>query len=534
MENLIISDLQNGKKYSNNNHVNNNHLNNNHYSNKITANNYILEVIEDDAMLKELTEYSINYAHSIGFVGLLSDQKKLIDLTVVPPMTLLPSPFPMELFQKATSVQSTLNELYFLISLDYDFLIEAYREVVKADKWVARQVEMMKRVHAEGIRQKFVLQVQRADYMTHCDDSQKIELKQIEVNFGPGGVGFAPKVSKFHKKMIEKVENLHGCTPQSMSEAALPKGQKIAEALFQAWKLFGDAKAIVVLVFDSSLFPIQHHEQVQFVQFELEKLAKIDGSNLNVSKMTLEECADMMYLDESDYSLIVGENKRVAVVYMVYGYLPEHYISEKEWNCQLNMERSTAIISPNIRSQLSGTKKVQQLLAKPNMLEKFLADRPKKIAELRSTFTGIWSLEENDSFTQALINDAINSPQNYVLKALRDDGVGNFFDEKLAEMLQTMQVQERSAFILQKKIRPIAVKNYLKRPFHPAKLESVANELGVFGTFLGTYDGEVLFNHVDGHFIKTKAHNSNQGGICEGSGVIDSALLFPEAQFQKA
>jgi len=49
----------------------------------------------------------------------------------------------------------------------------------------------------------------------------------------------------------------------------------------------------------------------------------------------------------------------------------------------LNMERSTAIISPNIRSQLSGTKKVQQLLAKPGMLERFLADRPKKIAELR-------------------------------------------------------------------------------------------------------------------------------------------------------
>ena len=47
------------------------------------------------------------------------------------------------------------------------------------------------------------------------------------------------------------------------------------------------------------------------------------------------------------------------------------------------MERSSAIISPNIRSQLSGTKKVQQLLAKPNMLERFLSDRPKKIAELR-------------------------------------------------------------------------------------------------------------------------------------------------------
>ena len=53
--------------------------------------------------------------------------------------------------------------------------------------------------------------------------------------------------------MIEKVENLHGCTPNAISEAALPKAKKIAEALFQAWKVFGDAKAIVVLVFDSVL-----------------------------------------------------------------------------------------------------------------------------------------------------------------------------------------------------------------------------------------------------------------------------------------
>ncbi|KAF7631150.1 Glutathione synthetase [Meloidogyne graminicola] len=528
MEELILAEI-NCKKYDKKNFNNINF----HYNKKTIANNYVLEAIENDENLKELTDYSVNYAHTIGFVGLLCDHKQFTDLSVVPPMTLLPSPFPMELFQKAISVQTTLNELYFRISLDYEFLIEAYRDVVKADKWVARQVEMLKTVHADGIRQKYVLQVLRADYMTHCENNQNIELKQIEINMGPGGVGFAPKISKLHRKMLDKVESLQGCSLTSMSEAAIPQGQKIAEALFQAWKLFGDPKAIVVLVFDSKLFPIQHHEQVQFVQFDLEKLANNEGLNIIVSKMTIEECADRMYLEKSDYSLMVKDDKRVAVVYMVYGYSPEHYISEKEWNCQLDMERSTAIISPNIRSQLSGTKKVQQLLAKPNVLERFLKNRPKQIDELKSTFTGIWSLEGNDSQTQALVNDAIEHPQNYVLKALRDDGVGNFFDESISEMLQTMPIQERSAFILQKKIRPITVKNYLKRPFHSAKLENVTNELGVFGTFLGTYDGQVLLNNVDGHFIKTKTYNSNQGGIGEGSGVIDSALLFPEKQFLK-
>jgi len=34
-----------------------------------------------------------------------------------------------------------------------------------------------------------------------------------------------------------------------------------------------------------------------------------------------------MHLNDSDYSLMIGESRRVAVVYMVYGYLPEHYTS---------------------------------------------------------------------------------------------------------------------------------------------------------------------------------------------------------------
>jgi hypothetical protein len=63
-----------------------------------------------------------------------------------------------------------------------------------------------------------------------------------------------------------------------------------------------------------------------------------------------------------------------------------------------------------------------------------------------------------DPATEALVSDAIEHPQNYVLKALRDDGIGNFFDEELSQMLKAMSKQERSAFILQQKIRPIIVK----------------------------------------------------------------------------
>uniref|UniRef100_A0A915MAS9 Uncharacterized protein n=1 Tax=Meloidogyne javanica TaxID=6303 RepID=A0A915MAS9_MELJA len=70
---------------------------------------------------------------------------------ITPPIALMPSPFPAELFEKAKAVQETLSELYFRISLDHDFLVYAYRDVVKADKWIAKQIELMEMVKKDGI-----------------------------------------------------------------------------------------------------------------------------------------------------------------------------------------------------------------------------------------------------------------------------------------------------------------------------------------------------------------------------------------------
>jgi len=55
------------------------------------------------------------------------------------------------------------------------------------------------------------------------------------------------------------------------------------------------------------------------------------------------------------------------------------------------MERSTAIKSPSIYYHLAGTKKVQQSLAKPGVLEKFLT--PAQTSVVKEIFTGLYSLD---------------------------------------------------------------------------------------------------------------------------------------------
>lgn len=66
----------------------------------------------------------------------------------------------------------------------------------------------------------------------------------------------------------------------------------------------------------------------------------------------------------------------------------------QNWEARLLLERSRAVKCPDIATQLAGTKKVQQELSRPGMLEKLLPGHPEAIARIRATFAGLYSLDE--------------------------------------------------------------------------------------------------------------------------------------------
>lgn len=105
---------------------------------------------------------------------------KPLDLAVVWPTGLLPSPFPAELFDQALETQQFVNELYFRISLDLEFLYNAYKDMMETDKWIQKQVELMEKVRYK-IRQQKTLIFNRADYLTHqLKKGDPISLKQVK------------------------------------------------------------------------------------------------------------------------------------------------------------------------------------------------------------------------------------------------------------------------------------------------------------------------------------------------------------------
>lgn len=83
----------------------------------------------------------------------------------------------------------------------------------------------------------------------------------------------------------------------------------------------------------------------------------------------------------------------MAVVYFRAGYTPDHYFSELEWDARLMIERSLAIKCPSIQYHLAGTKKVQQELARPGLLEVYLSE-PSKVEAVKEIFTGLYSLDK--------------------------------------------------------------------------------------------------------------------------------------------
>ena len=73
-------------------------------------------------------------------------------------------------------------------------------------------------------------------------------------------------------------------------------------------------------------------------------------------------------------------------------YKPSDFTSEADWQTRLMIEQSQAIVCPSIAYHLAGTKKVQQVLAQPGVLELFMGDKA-AIKRIRMTFASQFSLD---------------------------------------------------------------------------------------------------------------------------------------------
>ncbi|KAJ8672684.1 hypothetical protein QAD02_003944 [Eretmocerus hayati] len=431
------------------------------------------------------------------------------NISEIAPFCLLPSCFPKSEFQRASEVQVLLNELMHKVAHNYEFLSSTLRSTIEKDEFTSKLFDIYHTVHTEGYAQRLSLGLIRSDYMLHSDEKNTV--KQVEINMiSTSFAGLAARISKYHRFILRELGHLDGSMkiPKNDSDIGFASG------LMEAWKIYSKKEAAILFVLEDVVYNVFDQRALEFKIYEL-------NPSIKVIRRTLTELTRVAQLGSSKELLV--DKLEIAVVYYRTAYQLEAYPSDKEWKVRLLIERSRAIKCPSIQYQLAGTKKVQQQLAVPGILERFFSDQ-RKIKKITGIFVGLYSLDLDADGDNGAMR-ALQNPEKYVLKPQREGGGNNIYGNEIKMKLEAMDRTDRSAYILMDKIHPPHQKNYLIRAGKDFRLQDCVSELGIYGVILGD-ENEIKLNTQCGHILRTKPASADEGGIVIGAGSIDGPYLI--------
>jgi len=394
------------------------------------------------------------------------------------------------------------------LSYDYQFLYESFKSVIKADDFMAKLFKIYKETQPFQ-NQMMTLGILRTDYML---DSISNQFKQVECNTiasSFSGVG-TRKMKQLYHNILRKQPLI------SLAEKIPPNKalESIGKGLVEAWETYGNPDACIV-------FFINETESNVFDQRALEYEVYEYNSDIEVRREIYNKAVNYLSLSNDRKLFINGAE--VAVTYFRCGYIPEHFPQQKHWDMRLLIEKSRAVKSPSVGHQLVGSKKIQQVLTREGVIEKYINDR-KVASEIRKTFVNLYSLDMNEEGANA-VEMAIKNPENFVLKPQREGGGNNLYDDELRVTLEEIGKDDRRcAYVIMDKIRPATTKNYIVKDYNPQVCD-VVSELGIFGVFISK--GEQLVSNKEqlGHLLRSKSSVHNDGGVAAGVAVLDSPYL---------
>ncbi|KAK7821519.1 glutathione synthetase [Quercus suber] len=440
------------------------------------------------------------------------------------PFALLPVPFPESHWTQACELAPIFSELVDRVSLDGKFLQDSLSRTKKADSFMSRLLDIHSKMLEINKKEEIRLGLHRSDYM--LDEQTKL-LLQIELNtISSSFPGLSCLVNELQRSLL----NQHG-EDLGLDPKRIPSNSAVShfvEAFAKAWNEYNNPRAVVMFVVQAEernmydqhwlsailneRYPFCSQQRLNFLNFITHITLKLFGKHWQ--KLMQKENFYRM-----EHFFCMG-GKTIAVVYFRAGYAPNDYPSESEWRARLLMEQSSAIKCPSISYHLAGTKKIQQELAKPNVLERFL-DNKEDIAKLRECFAGLWSLDDSD-----IVEKAIEKPELFVMKPQREGGGNNIYGVDVRETLQRLQKEGtdgNAAYILMQRIFPTVFPTFLMRDGICHKDHAIS-ELGIYGAYLRNKD-KVIMNDQCGFLMRTKISSSDEGGVAAGFAVLDSIYL---------
>ncbi|KAJ3032877.1 hypothetical protein HDV00_007011 [Rhizophlyctis rosea] len=480
--------------------------------------------------LAELQGHAIDWAVAHGLVvrapaQLVTEAAASAPVVTHAPFALFPSPFPKEAYNQAVELQPLYNELVDVMSLDGEFLRGVMESLSQVDDFTGRLYEIYKAVQGPNAStQRVKLGLHRSDYLLHvpldAPRGSKPLLQQVELNtIASSFSSLSNLASDLHRYLLNRTNffNDPSLPSPDIVPSALPQNTSmtsIAKGIATAWELYGVKSAVAVMV-------VQPGERNAFDQRWIE-YQLFQNHGVKLIRKSLAEIQAEGKLEGPERRLFV-DGYEVAVTYFRAGYAPTDYPSENEWQARHKIETSHTIKCPSIAYHLVGTKKIQQILALPGVLEKFVKD-PKHAEKIRNSFTGLYPLDESEEGKKAVERCLEVGGEGFVMKPQREGGGNNIYGPDIPPLLSKMTPTERNAYILMDLIRSPPLKNFMVR--QGALIEgAVVSELGVYGLWVSDGEGRIVLNEAGGHLLRTKSSTANEGGVAAGFAVLDSPLL---------
>jgi glutathione synthase len=440
-------------------------------------------------------------------------------------------------------------------------------------------------VKEEGYAHEYALGMFRSDYMLDVpDNTSQPSLKQVEFNtisssFG----GLASLVTQMHTELatfpsisqplaypshpLFSGQSQQSDSSTTSSTTGIPPPNSavptLTESLAAAHKAYGPSKSTPPLPL-CILFLVQDTERNIFDQLALSthlyRTHQIPSFRLPISSVLTQ--TSIPHSNSSRPLIYTPTHSpqtqyEATVVYFRAFYTPADYTTPSHWQGRHQLERSAAIKCPTILLQLSGSKKIQQMLAsdpdkEADNLTQFLPSQSPSILEsLRSTFAPQYSLTTPHGLSLALNPD---TARNHVLKPQREGGGNNIYRENIPVFLKSIREEEYKAYVLMQLIHPPKnARNTVLRSDGEVVSGDVISELGIFGGCLwkiqipsskkngqegerrgGAGEGEaskvvipeIIHNTEGGYLLRTKASGSDEGGVAAGFSSLDSVVLF--------
>lgn len=480
---------------------------------------------------RELLRETVQFAELNGLLYGLKDPGADASAATQCPVAMLPFKIPSRAFQECVALSPLWNKLVDAVARDVAWLHATLEPAASADPFTGRLLQMSKEIHREGLKQPIMLGIHRSDYMLHeGSENSEPRFLQVELNTIASSMGaHALNVGKLHRFLLSRfggdgdrvaqaLQSHFGLAPSSGwsqrdVQRHLPENvtlQAIPAALAKAHQAYGVKDAKVVFVVNEDLRNFADWCQLEYALWQTHGVRVVQRTLAQLKQQATMEQDGTLRLDGSE----------VSVVYYRAGYGPEDYPTEVQWDARGMLERSKAIKCPSVDYQLVGAKKVQQALARPGAVERFLSSRDS--SKLRSCFAGLWGLgpQEDD---EEIIRTAMASPEHYVLKPQREGGGHNFYGSDVATKLKELSREDRGAYILMQRIMPGLQPSVMTRQGQ-LKVMNCLSEFGFYSVYVG--DGRrVYFSRHAGHLVRTKAQGVDEGGVAAGYAVISSPYL---------